>query len=77
MSLRELRATNRTPPANMSGEPATAVSQVLYPESTALKCLFHQEKGASREPTTGTASAPMDYTLFPCDLNCTSAQTLQ
>jgi hypothetical protein len=28
----------------------TAVPQLLYPEATALKCLFHQEKGTLRSP---------------------------
>ena len=31
----------------------TAVPQLLYSEATALKCLFHQEKGTLRSPTKG------------------------
>jgi hypothetical protein len=31
-----------------------AVSQLLYPESTAPKCLFPQEKGTLRETKKGT-----------------------
>jgi hypothetical protein len=32
---------------------AIAVSQLLYSEATALKCLFHQEKGTLRSATKG------------------------